>query len=78
VKNHLEDPEFIKKLKYFFYISLGITVIIGFFVHPKSHFWWEKIPGFYAIYGFAACVLIIFGAKALGNYWLKREEGYYD
>lgn len=78
-KKYLFDkPENIKKLKIIFYIALAITVISDFFVVRKYvHFPWDHVPGFYALFGFVACVFIIILAKAIGLIIVKKE-GYYD
>lgn len=39
---------------------------------------WQIIPGFYALFGLIACLFIIVASKALGHYWLQRDEDYYD
>lgn len=68
-----------KILKNLFIISLVLFLIISLFVHTEhAIFWWEEIPGFYAIYGFIGCVLIVIVSKALGSYWLQKPEDYYD
>ena len=41
-------------------------------VHP-----WEGVWGFYAIYGFVACVVLVLVAKELRKL-LMRAEDYYD
>ena len=38
---------------------------------------WEEFPGFYTIYGFVACVLLVLGAKQLRRV-LMRGEDFYD
>jgi hypothetical protein len=38
---------------------------------------WEGLPGFYAIYGFVACVLLVLAAKEMRKV-LMRDEDYYD
>ena len=38
---------------------------------------WEGWPGFYAIYGFVACVALVLIAKQLRRV-LMRDEDYYD
>jgi len=45
--------------------------------HHAEH-WWSSIPGFYLIFGFAGCAVIIFLSKALGKFLLQRPEDYYD
>lgn len=77
--NFFDKPKNIKNLKIIFYIALAITVISDFFVVRKYvHFPWENVPGFYALFGFVACVLIIVLAKTLGYKWLMKKENYYD
>ena len=38
---------------------------------------WEGLPGFYAIYGFVACVALVLIAKQLRRV-LMRKEDFYD
>ena len=74
-----DKPENIRLLKILSCISLALTVIVDFFVTRKDiHFPWENIPGFYALFGLVACILIVVLAKTLGHRWLMRKEDYYD
>lgn len=68
-----------KTLKRVAWAILALVVVIDFFLprhHP--HFFWDLIPGFSAVFGFIACVLIIVVSKAFGHYWVARSEDYYD
>lgn len=38
---------------------------------------WDGIPGFYALFGFIGCLLLIAVSKAIGAH-LQRDEGYYN
>ncbi len=68
-----------KKLRLALYIGIAATCALGFaFPYPHPHFWWQKIPVFDALFGFAGCIAIIFFAKWLGHLWLIRDEHYYD
>ena len=69
----------VKIFKTIFFICIGLSILIGLFV-PSEHvkFWWERIPAFDTIFGFLGCILIIVVSKALGHYWLQRNEDYYD
>ena len=82
MKNELDffdKPKNIRFLKILFYISLVLTVIADFFIIRKHiHFPWENIPGVYALFGIAACIMIVILAKVLGYKWLMRKEDYYD
>lgn len=71
-----------KHLFRFLYVCLAASVLAGVLVqlYIPSHaaFIWQEIPVFSAIYGFIGCVLIIVVSKALGHYWLQKEENYYE
>ncbi len=66
-----------KKVRRYFYIFLGILLIVDFFIPKHGHFPWESAPEFFAVYGFVACVSLIFVAKLL-RLLVKRKEDYYD
>ena len=74
-------PETIKNFKKIFYITLcillAVDIITYFLVERHGHFAWEEVPVFNAVYGFTACVGLIFFAKIL-RWIVKRKEGYYD
>ncbi|MCK4491044.1 MAG: hypothetical protein KAU03_00365, partial [Candidatus Altiarchaeales archaeon] len=68
-----------KTLRNLFYVSLALLLIAGFIIRPAhAHIWFEEIPGFYAVYGFIGCALIVIVSKALGHNLLQREEDYYE
>lgn len=73
-----DHPQNIRRLRIGFYIVLVLLVLPDFFLH-KHHLFFkvESWPGFYALFGFVACVAIILISKLLG-FWLKRQEDYYD
>ncbi len=43
-----------------------------------GYYFWSRIPGWDLLFGFVGCLVLIFGAKALGKYFLQRPEDYYD
>ncbi len=67
-----------KQLRITVYGTLVLSLIVGFLVHPKVHFFWEALPFFSALYGFVGCIAIILGSKALGHRWLQKKEDYYE
>ena len=68
-----------RKLKYLFFISCGLSMLIGLFISREHvHFWWEKIPIFDALFGFIGCIVIVLGSKALGHHGIQKDEDYYD
>ena len=73
-----DHPQNIRRLRIGFYIVLALTVVPDFFLHKHALFSpVENWPGFYALFGFISCVVIILVSKLLG-FWLKRPEDYYD
>ena len=73
----LDSSENRKKVRRYFFISLGILLILDPFIHKHAEFPWESVPAFYAVYGYAACVSLIFIAKGLRRL-VKRDEDYYQ
>lgn len=54
-----------------------LLVVADFFVHRHVEQPAEKIPGFYAGYGFLGCVILVLAAKELRKL-VMRPEDYYD
>ncbi len=50
--------------------------ITDFDKHP--YFRWETWPGFYAVYGFVACVLLVLISKHVLRPLVMRGEDYYE
>ena len=50
--------------------------LTGYDKHP--YFKWETWPGFYAVYGFVACVLLVLVSKYILRPLVMRKEDYYD
>ena len=50
---------------------------LDFVLHRHGEHPWEELPGFYAIYGFVACVLLVLLAKEMRKLLIRRED-YYD
>lgn len=73
-----DHPQNIRRLRLGFYLVLVLLVLPDFFIHKHTLFSpVEGVPGFYALFGFIACVAIILISKVLG-FVLKRPEDYYD
>lgn len=73
-----DHPQNIRRLRLGFYAVLVLLVLPDFFIHKHTLFSSvEAWPGFYAMFGFIACVAIILISKVLG-FVLKRQEDYYD
>ena len=78
-KQHIFDnPRNVNLLLMSFYGSCIVLVIINFFLSKHGHFSWEERSGFYAAYGFVACVCLVLAAKYVLRKIVKRGEDYYD
>ena len=49
---------------------------LDFILHRHAYHPLEEIPGFYAIYGFVACVLLVLLAKEMRKLLIRREDYY--
>lgn len=77
-KKHLFDnPRNVERLLRVFYATCILLVVVDFFVHRHIVMAWEKLPAFYALYGFVACVLLVVLAKLMRKVVMRKEE-YYD
>ncbi|MFC1859321.1 hypothetical protein ACFL9U_15025 [Thermodesulfobacteriota bacterium] len=72
-----DNKKNVKRLLGVFYASLVVLLVVDFFIHKHAGFPWEESPNFFAVYGFASCVVLIFIAKAL-RLFIKRDESYYE
>ena len=72
-----DNPKNIKRMLYTMYAALVALLIADHFVDHHGHFGWEERPYFFAVYGFVACVAVIFAAKGL-RWLLGRREDYYE
>ena len=83
LQKQLEDPVRLARIKRWLYAGLvvvGIAEIVlpHIFHSGESHFWFEDLPAWGALYGFISCVAIIVVSKLIGKLWLMRREDYYD
>ncbi len=72
----------VRRLILGFFIFCALLLLTDLVVHRHLSFADGLLPveswfGFYAIYGFVACVLVVMGAIPLRR-WVARSEDYYD
>ncbi|RDV24656.1 hypothetical protein DXV75_13290 [Alteromonas aestuariivivens] len=77
-KGFFDHPENITRLLRGFYVLCIVLVAMDFFVHRHIYTELEKIPAFYAIFGFLACVLLVLLAKVLRIFLMRSEQYYQD
>lgn len=77
-KQHIFDnPRNVRRVIHALLAACVLSVVAQVFVHVHAEHPWERLFGFYAIYGFVACVLLVLVAKELRKV-LMRSEDYYD
>ena len=59
------------------FVASAITVVLDYFVSRYVNHPWEGLFGFYAIYGFVACTLLVLAAKVMRKLVIRKED-YYD
>lgn len=52
-------------------------LIADFLTDKHAYFYWDGIPGFYAVLGFAGSLALLFIANYVRRF-IEREEEYYD
>ncbi|MDH3666320.1 MAG: hypothetical protein OEN23_05260 [Paracoccaceae bacterium] len=72
-----DSPESRKRVRQVLYALCTVSVIAEIFVKRYVDHPWEALPGFYAIYGFIACVALVLLATELRKV-VMRGEDYYD
>lgn len=77
-KTHIFDnPANIKKVLYGLYGGCIVLLLLEFVIHRHVYHSWENLWGFYPLYGFVGCVLLVLVAKWMRTV-LMRDEHYYD
>ncbi len=76
-KHFFDDPHNVKlTLRVFYGICAGL-LLLDFVYHRHVIHAWEDAFGFYALFGFVACVGLVLGAKEMRKI-LMRDEDYYE
>jgi len=61
---------------------VGLALLVAwdviFVSKEHAHTAVERIPGFWAVFGFVACVVIIIVSKWYGHLGIMTREDYYD
>ena len=77
-KRHLfDDPANVRRLLYGFYAVCIVLLGLDLVHHRHVSHAWESLFGFYALFGFVACVVLVLVAKEMRKL-LMRDEDYYD
>ena len=72
----LDDKKNVVRVVYTVYGVCAFLFVLDFLYTKKTYLAAENISGFYAIYGFVMCALLVISAKMM-RVFLKRDEDYY-
>lgn len=72
-----DNPRNVSRFFKGFYAICILLLLLDFVLHRHIMYTWEDFTGFYAFFGFVACVTLVLTAKQLRKI-LKRKEDYYD
>ena len=68
-----------KAMKRIAYAMLILIIVVDFFIpRYEIHFIGDVMPGFWSIFGFVACILIILISKWIGRLGIMQDENYYN
>ena len=76
-KHFFDKPENLKRLLWIFHVICAGLVLIDAVFHRHVIHAWENFFGFYAVFGFVACVLLVLAATEMRKV-LMRKDNYYD
>ena len=83
-KFYLDDPANRSRLFRILLAVCGVSFLLdfGFLIFDSmdkhEHVRWENWPGFYGIFGFVACLLVVLVTKYFLRPIVQRKEDFYD
>ncbi len=72
-----DNPKNVKRILHSLYGCCLFLFVLDFVIHRHVVHGWENLWGFYAIYGFIGCVVLVLIAKWMRTF-LMRPEDYYE
>ena len=72
-----DEPKNVNKIVWSLVALCVASVGAELLFHKHTHYGFQDLPGFDALYGFVSCVLLVLAAKQLRKV-LMRGEDYYD
>ncbi len=77
-KSHIFDnPRNVKRAIYALYAVCALSIVAELFISRHVDHPWEVLFGFYGVYGFVACTILVLAAKELRKVVMRKED-YYD
>ena len=73
-----DNPRNVRILLGVFFTVVALLLLLDFVVEKHARFEAETYFGFYGVFGFVACVVLVLVAKYILRPLVKRKEDYYD
>ena len=77
-KHVFDDPGNVKRVIYALYVVCGLTLLLDLVIDRHVDHPWETLIGFYCVYGFVACVVLVLVAKEMRKVIMRGEDYYGD
>ncbi|MDQ2092170.1 hypothetical protein [Marimonas arenosa] len=72
----LDNRRNVNRIVYALYGLCAALFLADFFYHKHVYLGVEELPGFYAVYGFVMCAMLVICAKAMRVILMRREDYY--
>ena len=72
-----DNPRNVKRILNILYGCCAVLLVLEFVINRYIAHSWENLWGFYAIFGFVSCVVLVRIATRMRGF-IMRPEGYYD
>lgn len=76
-KHIFDKPQNVKRVLHLLYGCCAVLFALDFVIHRHVIHSWENLWGFYPVYGFIGCVVLVLVATWMRTF-LMRPEDYYD
>lgn len=75
-KYWLDQPKNIKLILRILYVICAGLLLADLLIHRHAIHSWEDLFGFYALYGFIGCVVLVLVAKEMRKVVMRKEDYY--
>lgn len=72
-----DHPRNVRRVLILLYACCAVLLALDLFLHRHILHPWEQLWGFYPLYGFVGCVILVLVARWMRTF-LMRPEDYYD